>query len=303
MAISISTDRTDETGREILDYGTADFPIAFFDDDLTKVRVPWHWHDEAEIIIILQGSVTVSFHGKEYILRENEGYFANSAVLHSTRLNSETGWQHSLVFDPELISSKDSLVYQEHLSRIIGNENLPFVCLRNKIDWQREIIELAERAWQAGAYETPDYSLEVTYALGKVFSLLTNHLDEALEDVSEIRKLTTDEIKIKRMLNYIFKHYSENVRIEDVADYCGISVSSLLRLSKKNLHTSPMQYLLSYRLEESAKKLLKNPEMTISEIAYSCGFNDASYFNRCFLKKSRMTPSRYRLENQNRDFD
>ncbi|MBR3993023.1 MAG: helix-turn-helix transcriptional regulator, partial [Anaerotignum sp.] len=75
------------------------------------------------------------------------------------------------------------------------------------------------------------------------------------------------------------------------------------RLSKKNLHTSPMQYLLSYRLEESEKKLLKNPEMTISEIAYSCGFNDASYFNRCFLKKSRMTPSRYRLENQNRDFD
>ena len=48
MALSISTDKTDETGKELLTYGTPDFPIAFFDDDLTKVKVPWHWHDELE---------------------------------------------------------------------------------------------------------------------------------------------------------------------------------------------------------------------------------------------------------------
>lgn len=43
MGLSYSTDKTDQTGKELLTYGTPDFPIAFFDDDLTKVRVPWHW--------------------------------------------------------------------------------------------------------------------------------------------------------------------------------------------------------------------------------------------------------------------
>ena len=40
MGLSYSTDKTDETGKELLTYGTADFPIAFFDDDLTIVKVP-----------------------------------------------------------------------------------------------------------------------------------------------------------------------------------------------------------------------------------------------------------------------
>ena len=42
MGLSYSTDKTDETGKELLTYGTPDFPIAFFDDDLTMVKVPWH---------------------------------------------------------------------------------------------------------------------------------------------------------------------------------------------------------------------------------------------------------------------
>ena len=39
MSLSYSTDRTDETGRELLTYGTPDFPISFFDDDLAVVKV------------------------------------------------------------------------------------------------------------------------------------------------------------------------------------------------------------------------------------------------------------------------
>ena len=63
MALSVSVDRVDETGRELLTYGTEDFPIAFFDDDLTKISVPYHWHDELEIVIITKGSVVYGLPG------------------------------------------------------------------------------------------------------------------------------------------------------------------------------------------------------------------------------------------------
>ena len=46
MALTYSVDLVDENGKELLTYGTEDFPIAFFDDDLTKIAVPNHWHDE-----------------------------------------------------------------------------------------------------------------------------------------------------------------------------------------------------------------------------------------------------------------
>ena len=55
MSLSYSVDKVDKDGREMLTYGTKDFPIAFFDDDLVKVSVPWHWHDEFEVVIITEG--------------------------------------------------------------------------------------------------------------------------------------------------------------------------------------------------------------------------------------------------------
>lgn len=42
MGLTNSVDKVDKDGRELLTYGTKDFPIAFFDDDLTVVKVPWH---------------------------------------------------------------------------------------------------------------------------------------------------------------------------------------------------------------------------------------------------------------------
>ena len=96
MALSYSTDKTDDTGRELLTYGTPDYPIAFFDDDLTKVKVPWHWHDELELVVILSGEVSVFIAGCEIKLKTGEGYFANSGILHSAELSSKpedsTAW-------------------------------------------------------------------------------------------------------------------------------------------------------------------------------------------------------------------
>ena len=89
MGLSYSTDKTDETGKELLTYGTPDFPIAFFDDDLTKVKVPWHWHDELELLVILSGEVSVFIAGCEFNLKAGEGYFANSGILHSAELLSK----------------------------------------------------------------------------------------------------------------------------------------------------------------------------------------------------------------------
>ena len=86
MSLSYSVDKVDKDGREMLTYGTKDFPIAFFDDDLVKVAVPWHWHDEFEVVIITEGIVNVKISNSELILKAGEGYFANGGILHSLSL-------------------------------------------------------------------------------------------------------------------------------------------------------------------------------------------------------------------------
>lgn len=293
MALSISTDKTDETGKELLTYGTPDFPIAFFDDDLTKVKVPWHWHDELEIVVILSGEVSVFISGYELKLKPGEGYFAGSGILHSAELRSMTGWQHATVFNPNVIASPDDIVWNTYVAPILFHEDLPFIKLSPTIPWQKEILSYAEKAWSSGAHEKTDYPLTVRSSLTKAFALLTRNIDTEIEHPFTSKK-QRDELRIKKTLYFIETHFKEQITIENIASSANISVSTLLRLYRDILHTTPIQYVLKYRLERIMEELLTNMELSISEIAYSCGFNDISYFNRCFLKEYGKTPSEFR---------
>ena len=55
----------------------------------------------------------------------------------------------------------------------------------------------------------------------------------------------------------------------------------------------PMEYLNSYRVEKAAAKLLTS-DASITDIAYSCGFNDLSYFIKTFKSLKGVTPARFR---------
>ena len=293
MGLSYSTDKTDETGKELLTYGTPDFPIAFFDDDLTTVRVPWHWHDELEIVVILSGEVSIFIAGCELHLKAGEGYFANSGILHSSELCSDTGWQHCMVFSPHVLASPDDIIWNTYVLPILSHKNLPFIKLSSKVPWQKEILSLAEKAWLSGANEKTDYALTVRYALSRITSLIVHNIDTQ-EEHPFTSKTQRDELRIKKTLYFIETHYREQITIDDIAADADISVSTLLRLYHDILHTTPIQYVLQYRLEQIREELLSYPDSAISEIAYSCGFNDISYFNRCFLKKYSFTPSDFR---------
>ena len=107
-------------------------------------------------------------------------------------------------------------------------------------------------------------------------------------------KTQRDELRIKKTLYYIETHFREQITIDDIAASADISVSTLLRLYHDILHTTPIQYVLKYRLEQIIEELTTEPDSSIAEIAYFCGFNDISYFNRCFLKAYGKTPSSYR---------
>lgn len=293
MGLSFSTDKIDETGKELLTYGTPDFPIAFFDDDLTTVKVPWHWHDEWEIVVILSGEVSLSIAGYELNLKAGEGYFANSGILHSAELCSRTGWQHCMVFDPRVLATPDDIIWNTYISPILSHENLPFIKLSPETTWQKEIISLAEKAWSSGANEKTDYALTVRSALSQITSLMVHNIDTEAEHPFT-SKTQRDELRIKKTIYYIETHFREPITIDDIAADADISVSTLLRLYHDILHTTPIQYVLQYRLEQIREELLSYPGSAISEITYSCGFNDISYFNRCFLKKYECTPSEFR---------
>lgn len=293
MALSYSVDKTDSSGRELLTYGTSDFPIAFFDDDLTKVKVPWHWHDEFEIIIITEGSVCVQIANSSFVLNKGEGYFLNSGILHSAKLLSPKGHQRALIFSPEITAHYEDIVWKTYIKPVFKKQALPFIKLSPGISWQNSILRLSNDAWLNGAYEKTDYPITVRHNLTRVFSLIKSNIDLIENETEFTDKAKQDELRIKKTLFFIENNYHTTITIANIAKSGDISISSCLRLFKQILKTTPIQYLIKYRLQKAVEEFDSLEGRNICDIAYSCGFSDATYFNRCFKKEFGCTPTEY----------
>ncbi len=292
MALTISTDQVGRDHKELLEYGTEDFPAAFFEDDLRVVPVPWHWHEEFELVHILEGDVEVSIAGTNFCLHSGDGYFANSGILHEAKLLSEEGRQHCIVFHQKILGSPREACWKRYVSPVLLNHGLPFVRLDHSVSWQAQLLQAMEQAWEAGAREEGFYELTVRERLAYTFALLTSHLEEcSLEGQSE--KSLREEERVKNALSFLQENYGEALTIEQIAGSAGISVSEALRCFKHMLHTTPIQYLKEYRLERAAQLLLETKE-PIADVAAECGFNDMSYFARAFRGKYKMNPREYR---------
>lgn len=109
----------------------------------------------------------------------------------------------------------------------------------------------------------------------------------------QMKKQQAKSIHVERAIDYIYENYSKNISVTDIAEYLGIDRTYLYRLFKKEYNMSPQKYLLNFRLKTAMNKI-EGGNMSIADIAYNCGFNDASAFCHQFKKVYKDTPLNYR---------
>lgn len=84
-----------------------------------------------------------------------------------------------------------------------------------------------------------------------------------------------------------------DLRPSDLADQLGVSIRTVQN-AFATIGSTPSAYILSKRLSLAADRLIAAPQLSITSIAYESGFNDCSYFTRCFKQKYGVSPSAYR---------
>ena len=212
MALSTCRTTVDATARELLVHGTADFPIACYHDDLQAEVVPWHWHEELEMLIVNKGSVLAAAGGEKFQLSEGDGFFVNAGVLHGDwPLNAGPCSLHSMVFHPRLVGgSPDSVFWQKYLQPLLADPSRPCAVLRRSVDWQREAMDCMERAFRAVVNEMPGYEFKTRAALSDMMYLLVSRAP-AMRAVPKKALRSTDRSR------------SPRVRRSAPANVCGAS--------------------------------------------------------------------------------
>lgn len=293
MALSICNTTTDASGRELVEHGTALFPIACYHDDLAREAVPWHWHDELEAAIITEGCAIVAMGTEQYTISHGSGFFINTSVLHGAwNVDTSACRFHSLVFHPRLVGGNmDSIFWQKYMEPLLTHPTLKCIVFDSSAPWHQTAIDAIETAWQSCYKEEPGYEFTIRAALSQLIYLLCSNLS-ATQTAPSPQSLRNAE-RIKTMLQYIHDHYADEITLTQISKHAMVSESECLRCFQKNIGTSPIQYVKQYRIQKAAE-LLSTTNQKISDIGNLCGFGDISYFIKAFKKQKGCTPSEYR---------
>lgn len=99
--------------------------------------------------------------------------------------------------------------------------------------------------------------------------------------------------RIRLVQEYLMKNLQNSIVLRELAELTNMQEASLCRLFKKETGQTITNYLNCLRIE-LATKMLMNPNLKVEEIAFECGYNTISFFNRQFKKHTGMAPLGYR---------
>lgn len=138
------------------------------------------------------------------------------------------------------------------------------------------------------------------YSLIKLLIILHElSIDKGMRELSTgqfaanvMHQHSSDE-SLGRVMDYLSRHYSEVIRLSEVAEMVNMSESSFCRFFKQHTSKSFIDFLTDIRLGAASRALIDS-SLSIAEIGYDCGFNNLSNFNRILKKKKGVTPSEFR---------
>ncbi len=290
----------DSNHQEIHSRGSAGFPCGgyrnYISFDSSK-EVPWHWHEELELIYVVEGSLKVRLPGMHIVIKQGEGVFINKNVLHAANSNQKQECLiHSLVFYDSIIAGdKNSVFAAAYVQPILNCPALKYRSFSSDSAWEQEAASCIERAFHKLTLGEPGYELLIRNDLSLLWSILfQNSSDQLSSDKCENE---VDNFRIRTMIAFLEEHFNETIELTQIAASANIGKRECIRCFHRMMGLSPIQYLIKYRIIESLH-YLRDTEMSVSEIALCCGFESPSYFTHIFKRYQKCTPRQFRVLNK-----
>ncbi len=286
---------------EIVEHSNPDYPVGVYyvePDKMYMGYVRWHWHEEIEINLIREGHAMFKIGDKTVTMYPGQAIFINSNVRHSITCEEGKCVILSLIFHPRfLFPNPGSQTHTNYVKPILEDSQMRYCIFRSGDMWNRGMLAYIEDIFSTNL--TKEFGFELmtkSYLCQLWLHLLKKTNLEPVVHRTKVKQLSPDEIRIKDAISFIETHYSEPIMLEDIAESIHISKSECCRCFKRAVDMTPIEYLMKYRILQSAEMILKNDRSftSISDLAYSVGFNNASYYNKLFKQYFGCTPSQYR---------
>ncbi len=281
-------------------FGVEGYPIAvreildesrpYHEHDLTEVV---HSHDFAELVVVLKGSGVQRIETSEYPVSPGDVFLLQGHQRHAFAK------RESLVLCNVMYDARRLSLPEDELRRLPGYNAL-FVLepsnrrrhnFTSRLHLERASLAHAESLLQSMVQECKERSVGYEASL---FAYLLGLMIFLSREYSKIRTPNGRALlRLGRLIGLMERHYAQRWRLGDLAVAARMSESSLLLSFKEATGQTPIDYLIRLRIQRAAE-LLRHGSASITEVAYSVGFEDSNYFSRQFRKTMGRSPRDYR---------
>lgn len=177
---------------------------------------------------------------------------------------------------------------------IAGVALVNVICSRNMVGFVQDIDDFREMTRHYPAIKTHFYRIALD-SLWQAYQLRNKGRVPPFPETIPVFPAGGPEVprNMEPALAYIDENYMESLTLAEMARRCNMSKYYFSRTFKSSLGISFKKYLIRCRIE-AAKRLMREPDKNITEICFTVGFNDLSYFSKVFQKTEGVLPSQYR---------
>ncbi len=261
-----------------------DSGIKVFSRELgTDIGSSWDFSDDAELIYAAEGSLRIiaSDGFQIFTLREGEGVFIPPRAISSVIAADMRAVSHHVAFDV-------SIVWNDIGSAVYRKYSEPLLSIPSPLSLSPQSAAKVDEAYRIMAEGAYCAELEARNLISAVLIAILREIQDR-----QMPEKALQNDRLLRMITFIKEHFQEDITLTMIAAAGNVSDRECLRSFQKSLRTSPVQYLISYRIAEGMK-LLRNTTLSVSEIAYAVGFGSPSHFSRTFRDLQGMSPSDFR---------
>lgn len=193
---------------------------------------------------------------------------------------------------PDAVESFDSIIEENFHKRSLGvnpTKNLIFVLIGTLM---RSFEELKTSPEEILGYSIDFSRLYASDDHSHILSLLRETIQQFVLAVQQRHQNSDDEL-LTKMLKYIYQNYADDIMLNDIADYCGISPSYCSTLFKRLSRDNFKTFLNRYRIQQACEFLQKDPNIKIAALSQMVGFNSSGSFIRVFSRFIGTSPKAY----------
>ena len=295
--MSISTlPMTMQDGSEVVDYDRRGIPLYIRDGKIHEQKVLPHWHDDIELILMLEGEMLSHVNRREIFLKSGDALFTNSRQMHfNESIQNREGKYICILAHPKLLAPTAAM-QKKFIQPIIENPALDFIHWKSGEIETEAVAKILKEIFQSKQENQIAYEISCCGLLQQLWQKIYQRGIDYSSDAVEISDLQI----LRDMLGFIYQNYSQKIFLDDISRAGQICRSKCCQIFKQFMKQSPIDFVNSYRLAVSCQ-LLKNSKLSITQISSDVGFIQPSYFGKLFQRAYGCSPHDYRrrsIENE-----